>query len=58
MSQKLAVNNLVWIEETSKFNENFIKHYNEESDISPKLMFNIVKNCKNPVMIYHFYLKE
>ena len=32
MSQKLSVNNLEWIEETSQFNEVFIKKYNKESD--------------------------
>ena len=32
MSQKLLVNNFKWIEDTSKFNDNFIKSYNEESD--------------------------
>ena len=32
MSQKLAVNNFEWIEDASKFNEDFIKSYNEESD--------------------------
>ena len=32
MSQKLPVNNFEWIEETSQFNEDFIKSYNEESD--------------------------
>ena len=32
MSQKLAVNNFDWIKDTSKFNEDFIKNYNEESD--------------------------
>ena len=32
MSQKLAVNNIEWIEDTSEFNEDFIKNYNEESD--------------------------
>ena len=32
MSQKLPVNNFEWIEETSHFNEDFIKSYNEESD--------------------------
>ena len=32
MSQKLPVNNFEWIEDTSKFNENFIKNYKEESD--------------------------
>ena len=32
MSQKLPVNKFEWIEDTSQFNEDFIKNYNEESD--------------------------
>ena len=32
MSQKLATNNFEWIEDTSQFNEDVIKSYNEESD--------------------------
>ena len=32
MSQKLRVNNFKWMKETSQFNEDFIKSYNEESD--------------------------
>ena len=32
MSQKLPINNFVWIKDTSQFNEDFIKNYNEESD--------------------------
>ena len=32
MSQKLPVNNFEWIKNTSQFNEDFIKNYNEESD--------------------------
>ena len=32
MSQKLSVNNFAWIKDTSQFNGNFIKNYNEESD--------------------------
>ena len=32
MSQKLPVHNFEWIEDTSQFNEVFIKNYNEESD--------------------------
>ena len=32
MSQKLPVNKVEWIENTSQFNENFIKNYNENSD--------------------------
>ena len=33
MSQKLPVSDLKWVEQTSQFNENFIKIYNEDSDI-------------------------
>ena len=32
MSQKLPVNNGKWIKDTSQFNKDFIKHFNEESD--------------------------
>ena len=32
MSQKLPVDNIEWIKDTSQFNEDFIKNYNEESD--------------------------
>ena len=32
MSQKLPVNKFEWIEETSQFNEDFTKNYNEEND--------------------------
>ena len=32
MPQNLTVNNFEWIEDTSQFNKNFIKNYNEESD--------------------------
>ena len=32
MLQKLPVNNFEWIEDTSQFNEDFIKNYNERSD--------------------------
>ena len=32
MSQKLPVNNFEWIEETSQFNEDFVKSNSEESD--------------------------
>ena len=30
--KKLPVNKLEWIKDTSQFNEDFIKNYNEESD--------------------------
>ena len=32
MSQKLPLINFKWIKDTSQFNEDFIKNYNEESD--------------------------
>ena len=32
MSKKLPVNNFEWIEGTYKFNEDFIRNYNEESN--------------------------
>ena len=32
MTQKLPVNNFEWIEDTSQFNEGFIKNYTEEKD--------------------------
>ena len=32
MFQKLPVNNCKWIEDTSQFNEDFVKNYNEESE--------------------------
>ena len=32
MSQKLPVNNFKWVEDLLKFNESFIKNYDEHSD--------------------------
>ena len=32
MSQKVSVNDFKWVEDTSKFNEDFIKYYNNEGD--------------------------
>ena len=32
MLQKLPVHNFEWIKNTSQFNKDFIKNYNEESD--------------------------
>ena len=57
MSQKLPVNNFEWIKDTSQFNKDFIKNYNEESvkDIFSKLIFKILKNYMNFTMTYHFY---
>ena len=53
MSQKLPVNGFKWVEKLSKFNERFIKSYNENSDIGyflevdveyPKKLFNLQKD--------------
>ena len=48
MPQKRPVNNFGWIKDTSQFNEDLIKYYNEESDDGHflKLMFNILNNYK------------
>ena len=40
MSQNLPVNNFEWIEDTSQFNEDFIKNCKEESDIGYFLKVN------------------
>ena len=51
--QKLPINKFEWTEDTSKFNEDFVKNYNEENinDIFLKLMFNILKNYKERMKI-------
>ena len=60
MSQKLPENIFEWIKDTSQFNEDLIKIYNEESDQGYffQLIFNIQENCMTFTMLYHFYLKE
>ena len=60
MSQKLPVNNFERIKDTSQFNEDVIKTIMKKvmKDIFSKLMFNILKNYMNILMIYHCYLKE
>ena len=42
MSQKLPVNTFEWIKDTSQFNEDFIKSYNEESDIGQLLEVDVI----------------
>ena len=53
MSQRLTVNDFKWIEDLLKFNEIFIKNYNENSDEGyilevdvkyPKELFNLYKD--------------
>ena len=41
MSQKLSVNNFEWIKDISKFNKDFIKNYNDESDQGYFLEFDV-----------------
>ena len=59
MSQKLPVDGFKWVEETSQFNEDFIKSHNKDSDTGYflRLMYNILKNHIIFTMIYHFYFK-
>ena len=60
VSPKFPVSSFEWIKNTSQFDEDFIKIYNEESDEEyfSRLMFNILKNYMNFLMIYHFYQKK
>ena len=60
MSQKLPVNKFDLMEDTFQSNTDFMKNFNEEDDEGYflNLMFNILKNYMNFIMIYHFYQKE
>ena len=60
MLQKLPVNDFEWMEETSEFNEDIIKIYNEESDEGYFLEVDVRYPQKYMIFImtYHFYLKE
>ena len=60
MSQKLSENKLDWVEETSQFNEDFIKDIMKKVITKRfwKLMLYIQKNYMDFIMTYHFYLKE
>ena len=49
MSQKLPANRFKWVQTLSRFNERFIRNYNESSDRNNYLIF---------MKIYHFYQKE
>ena len=60
VSQKFPVNGFKWVENTSQFDKDIGKSFNEESDEDTLLKFilNIQKNCMKLIMIYHFYQKE
>ena len=51
MSQKLLVDGFKWVEKLSKFNEKFIKSYNETSDKGYFLEVDI----KYPKKIFNFH---
>ena len=59
MSQRLPVNNVQWLEQTSQFNEDFVKNNNEESDKGYFLEVDVQypKNWMNYITIY-FFLPE
>ena len=59
MCQRLPVDGFKWIEEDdlSKFNENFIKNYDENSDKGYILKVDVDVFISYTVT-YHFYLKE
>ena len=52
MSQKLPVNNFEWIKDTSQFNKDFIKKYNEESDDGYFLGVDV----QYPERLYEFHI--
>ena len=60
MSQKLPVDGFKWVKELFKFNKDFVKNQDENSnkDIFLKQMLSIQKICLIFIKIYHFYQKE
>ena len=61
MSQKLPLNKFEWIEDTSQFNEDFIKSDNEESNKGYFLEVDVQyyeKLHELHIMIYHFNQNE
>ena len=61
MAQKLPVNNFESIEDTCQFHEDFMKKIAMEKfikDVFSKMIFNILNNYINFIIIYHFQQKE
>ena len=60
MIEKLPVNGFKWVKKISKFNERFIKSYNENSDIRYflKQMQSIQNKYLIFIKIYDFYQRE
>ena len=55
----LPVNNFEWVKDTSQFNEDFIRNYNEERDEGYFLEVDVqYLEYMNFIIIYHFYQKE
>ena len=60
MSQKLPLGGFKWDEETSQFNEAFVKSYTDHIDEGClfEVDFPYLANLYTFTMIYSFYLKE
>ena len=60
MMQMLPTYNFKWVEDTSQFNEVFIKNYNEKVKyvIFFTMMLSIWKKYRNCMETYHFYPRE
>ena len=62
MFQKLVVNSFKWKRNVSKFNEEFIKNYDEDSNkgyiLEVDIFLNIQKIYIICMAIYHSYEKE
>ena len=60
MYQKLPVNGFKWVNDLSRFNEDFKKNYNENIDIGHLFEVDVEYQKKLLVLIktYHFYQKE
>ena len=60
MSQKLPANDFKWVKKLSKFEEHFIKNYDENSDKGYFLEVDVEypKMCLVFIAMYHFYLKK
>ena len=61
MSQKLPINGFKWVKKFLKFNERFIKSYNENSNIGYFLEVGVEQPKKSYLIfinIYHSYQKE
>ena len=47
MSQKPPINNFVWIQDNSQFNEDFVKSYNEEIEVDVQYIEKLPDNHTN-----------